>query len=129
MHPIFGKALGTIGLVLLTAGCGQKQRPGGDVPPMTGDVSMVIQNHHWNDVILYVIHDGVSERVGTVTAATTKSFILPMRRFGSAGAFRLGVTQIGGQERHLTETLVIRQGDHITYTLESDLDRSSVMIQ
>jgi hypothetical protein len=39
------------------------------------------------------------------------------------------VYQIGGEQRHVTELLVVQNGMHIIYTLESDLGRSSVMVQ
>ncbi len=64
-----------------------------------------------------------------VTAASPKSFVLPLWRFGPAGTCQLGVTQVGGPEANLTETPVVRANDRISHTLESDLDRSSVMIQ
>jgi hypothetical protein len=120
--------LGTAGLVLLVAGCGQQRPANGDVAPERGEISMVVQNNHWNDITLYLVHEGVSDRVGVVTAASTRSFVLPLRRFGTAGTFRLSAYQIGGDQYHVTELLPVQRDEHVTYTLESDLQRSSVTV-
>jgi hypothetical protein len=117
-------------LLVPSAGCGHSQAAAGaSATPMTGEVSVSVVNHFWSDVVLYIRHDGVTERVGMVTAASLKSFVLPLRRFGPDRTCQLGVTQIGGPAQNLTETLVVRANDQITYTLESDLNRSSVMVQ
>lgn len=128
MRVVLGKALAAVWVLALLAGCGQKKPATADVAPAAGEVSMVVQNHHWHDVTLYLVHDGVSDRVGTVTAASTRSFVLPLQRFGSAGTFRLSASQIGGDQRHVTEALVVQRGEHVTYTLESDLERSTVTV-
>lgn len=120
--------LGAFGLVLLLAGCGQKRPANGEVAPEGGEISMVVQNNHWHDITLYLVHEGVSDRVGVVTAASTRSFVLPLRRFGTAGTFRLSAYQIGGDQYHVTELLPVQRGEHVTYTLESDLQRSTVTV-
>jgi hypothetical protein len=129
MRTLVRPALGAVGLLLVAGGCAQKKPVTDDTPPLTGEVSIVVQNHHWNDVILYIVHDGVSDRVATVTATSTRSFVLPLRLFGPSGTFRLAAYQLGGDQRHVSEMLIVQRNEHITYTLESDLDRSSVMIQ
>ena len=128
MRLISLKALGAAGLVLLTAGCGQKQPANVDILPEGGEISVVVQNNHWNDMTLYLVHEGVSDRVGVVTAASTRSFVLPVQRFGAAGSFRLSAYQIGGDRYHVTEPLPVQRAEHITYTLETDLQRSSVTV-
>lgn len=120
--------LGAFGLVLLVAGCGQKRPVNDDVAPEGGEISMVVQNNHWHDMTLYLVHEGVSDRVGVVTAASTRSFVLPLRRFGTAGTFRLSAYQIGGDQYHVTELLPVQRDEHVTYTLENDLQRSSVTV-
>lgn len=120
--------LAAFGLVLLVAGCGQKRPVNDDVAPEGGEISMVVQNNHWHDMTLYLVHEGVSDRVGVVTAASTRSFVLPLRRFGTAGTFRLSAYQIGGDQYHVTELLPVQRDEHVTYTLENDLQRSSVTV-
>lgn len=122
------RMLGGLGMLLLIAGCGQKRPVNDDVAPIGGEISMVVQNNHWNDITLYLVHEGVSDRVGVVTAASTRSFVLPLRRFGTAGTFRLSAYQIGGDQYHVTELLPVQRGEHVTYTLENDLQRSSVTV-
>jgi hypothetical protein len=113
---------------LLLAACARHQGVPDDVTPMAGEVAIVVQNHNWNEVNVYILHDGVRDRLGTVTAASTQSFVVPLRRFGPSAVFRLVAMQIGSNDTYQTETLLVQAGQQITYTLESDLRRSSVMV-
>jgi len=92
------------------------------------EVGLVVENHNWSDVRIYLVHDGVSERIGTVTAAKTESFVLPGRYFASMAGIQLQAYAIAGAQPYTTETLTIHPGDIITFSLESRLDHSSILI-
>jgi hypothetical protein len=113
--------------VQLSAGCRHAKVPDGvSIQPVTGSVSIVIVNRNALDATLYVVHDGFRERLGTVTAATQSSFELPFARLGAGREFYLVADPIGGKQPARTETLQGLDGLVITWTLESDLRRSSV---
>jgi hypothetical protein len=92
------------------------------------DIAVVVENHHWNDVIVSVIHDGVTERVGLATAAKTSTFYFPSRRLGPSGLIRLRGHAVGAPDSHITDGFVVHGGQEIQWTLESDLARSSVAV-
>jgi hypothetical protein len=117
-------------LILLIAACARSK----DTPPApsswaNAEVGLIVQNHNWSDVRIYVVHDGVSERIGLVTAASVGTFILPGRYFASQGGIRLQAYAIAGDQPYTTETLTLHPGDAITWTLESRLDHSSILIR
>jgi hypothetical protein len=87
-----------------------------------------VENHHWNDVIVSVLHDGVVDRVGLATAVKTSTFILPSRRLGTAGIVRLRSHAVGGPDYHTTDSFAVQPGQEIQWTLESDLEHSSVAV-
>lgn len=87
---------------------------------------LVVTNHHFLDIVIYVEHDGQRSRVGTITAATTERFRLPWHLVSASRQFRLLGEVIGSSEAVRTETLTIQAGQHIEWTLEHDLQRSSV---
>ena len=92
-------------------------------------MGLIVQNHNWSDVRIYVVHDGVSERVGLVTAAAVGTFILPGRFFASQAGIQLQAYAIAGDQPYTTEVLTLHPGDAITWTLESQLDHSSILIR
>ena len=88
----------------------------------------MVENHHWSDVIVSVVHDGVVERIGLATAVKNSTFIIPIRRLGTSGLMRLRGHPVGSPEDHTTDAFLIQPGQQIEWTLESDLARSSVAV-
>ena len=90
------------------------------------DVPLEVDNHNWLDMVIYVIHDGERTRVGTASASSQTSFTLPARLVGQSHEVRLLGHPIGGEGAALTETVTVQPGQYIAWTLETDLDRSSI---
>jgi hypothetical protein len=95
-------------------------------PEGTTDVPLEIANHNWLDVIIYVVRDGQSTRVGIASASSSASFTLPARLLGQGREIRLWGHPIGGTGGTLTESVVVQPGQWIEWTLESDLSRSAI---
>lgn len=93
------------------------------------EVALVVVNHNWNDVRIYLLHDGITERVGTVSAASNATFFLPGRDFASGAGFRLRASPLGDPQGFTSENLVIQPNQIITWTLETQLPRSSILIR
>ena len=56
-------------LLLGSLACaGQRTASDGATPRASGQVVLMVENHHWNDVIVYLLHDGVADRLGMATA-------------------------------------------------------------
>ena len=115
-------------LALLAACARSKDNPPAPSSWANAEVGLVVENHNWSDMRIYLVHDGVSERIGEVTAAKTKSFVLSGRYFESMAGIQLQAYAIAGDQPYTTEVLTIHPGDLITWTLESRLDHSSILI-
>lgn len=116
-------------LVLGAIGCGGHSGKASEpAPQSTGEVLLVVENHHWNDVVVSVLHDGVVDRVGLVTAVKTSTFVLPSRRLGPAGIIRLRAHAVGAPDSHTSDAFPVQPGQEIQWTLESDLSHSSVAV-
>ena len=115
------------GFILLPVGCA-RHGPA-SAPAGTGsEIVLVVENHHWNDVIISVLHDGVVDRVGLVTAVKTSTLVIPSRRLGTSGVIRLRAHAVGAPDDHTSDSFAVRPGQEIQWTLESDLARSSVAV-
>jgi hypothetical protein len=115
-------------LVLGAIGCGGHPGKASAPAPQSGEVTLVVENHHWNDVVVSVLHDGVVDRVGLVTAVMTSTFVLPSRRVGPAGIIRLRAHAVGAPDSHTSDAFPVQPGQEIQWTLESDLSHSSVAV-
>ncbi len=94
--------------------------------PPESEIALSVTNHNYLDVVIYVLHDGQQTRVGTVTGSSSQLFYLRPRLLGMGREILLLGHPIGGQTTARTETLVVQPGQYIEWTLETDLQRSSV---
>ncbi len=121
------RALISLPLILALAGCWRHRGEASVTSPYARS-TLHIENHHWLDVDIYVVHDGQRSRLGTVTAATSKDFIFPRSMVGQLGQIRLIADPVGSPEEIRTETIVVKPGNRVTWTLESSLSRSSLAV-
>lgn len=121
--------VGTVLAVLLVVACffNRSKSSGAaafEVP--AGEIALSVTNHNYLDVVIYILHQGQSTRVGTVTGSSSYTFYVPMRLFGQGREIQLVGDAIGSDAVARTEILIIRPGQFIEWTLETDLRRSSV---
>ena len=95
----------------------------------TAKTVLTIVNHHWGDVRIYLLHDGVTERIGFVNAASNATFFLPGRYFASGAGFQLRASPMGDPTGFTSEVLIVQPNQIVTWTLETQLPRSSVLIR
>jgi len=91
-----------------------------------GEIALNVTNHNYLDVVVYVLHDGLQTRVGTATGSSSTVFFLPSRLLGQGREIQLLGDPIGSTAYAITPTLVVQRGQYIEWTLETDLQRSSV---
>ena len=93
-----------------------------------GEVSVTVVNRNRIDVMVYVSHDGIRNRLGLATASTTTNFTLPLRMLGAGHEYRLIGDPLGVRIVITTETLTARDGDEVTWSLEDSFARSTVVV-
>jgi len=115
-------------LLLVASACWWHRKPaaGGELDVPSGEIALRVTNHNYLDVTVYVLHDGQRTRVGTVTGSSTEVFFFPIRLLGQGREIELLGDPIGSPEVARTERLIVQPGQYIAWTLETDLQRSSV---
>ena len=98
--------------------------PATNVPE--GEIALSVTNHNYLDVVVYVLHDGLQTRVGTVTGSSSTVLFLAARLLGQAREIQLYGHAIGSDANVRTDILIVQPGQYIEWTLETDLRRSSV---
>jgi hypothetical protein len=96
------------------------------VPVPAGPVVLEVENHNWADVVLYVVHDGIQTRFAQVAAAHTLSLEIPDRLQGQMGVIRIAARRIGGTDNLISQAISLRGNSAVRFTIESNLNRSSV---
>lgn len=123
------KQVALVVLLLASAmpSCGRRR---GSLPEETpqAEWSLTVINRHSLDVTVFVISDGRRTHVGSVPSLRTVTYVLPSHLVGPGRTVRLEANAIGSRERGTTEALLVRGGQHVEWTLQGGLDRSSVAV-
>lgn len=91
-------------------------------------IQVMVENHNWSDMNVYLERDGMRTRLGTVTTATTRMFTLPRGALSRTGTFRLVADPIGSPATYITAPLLIAPGQRIEFTIENHVNISSVAV-
>jgi hypothetical protein len=116
--------------LMLVGGCSRATKVEGEretIYQAESELVIRVVNHSQLDAIVYLVHDGTRDRLGTVTAASTANFRVRSRQLGS-GEFVLLADPVGATRVSTSEALRTSQGTEFTWTLESDF-RSSVLVR
>jgi hypothetical protein len=117
---------------LTAAACSRATAETGDqaiADQTSATITVRIVNRSQLDAVIFLVHDGVRERLGAVTAATTSNFPVRTRVIGSSGEFTLLADPVGSRRATSSEALRLAQGTIFTWTLETDFSRGAVMVQ
>jgi hypothetical protein len=71
---------------------------------MSGDILLIVESPS-DRCRNQPIHDGTTERLGTVAPGATQKFTVPVRRPHRAADFTLGAFHLGATEGYVTEEL------------------------
>ncbi len=89
-------------------------------------IVLEVENHNWADVVLYVVHDGVQTRFAQVAAAHNVSIEIPPSLQGQMGIIKIAARRIGGTDSFVSQAISLRGNSAVRFTIESNLNRSSV---
>ena len=110
------------------SGCGSARHFEESPSPGNTEVVLEVENHHWKDIVIYLMNGNQSQRLGMVSGVSTNSFVFPFRQLATGGKVRLRANPVGGEASFTSEDVVIQSGQGIRWTLESDLKRSSLSV-
>ena len=111
-----------------TSACGSARHSKESPSPGNSEVLLEFDNHHWSDIVIYLMNGNQSQRLGMVSGVSTNNFVFPYRQIATGGRVRLRADPVGGQGSFTSEDVVIQNGQGIKWTLESDLRRSTIVI-
>jgi len=93
---------------------------------LASPVTLEVENHNWADVVLYLLHDGVQTRFTQVAAAHSLSIEIPESLQGQMRVIRIAARRIGGSDSYVSQAISLRGNSAVRFTIESNLNHSSV---
>jgi len=109
----------------LLCGCGFFPRYSAEPPEEQVVVS--VKNHNWSDVTVYLVADGLSQRLGRVSALGEATLDFASRWLNTSSSVRLRALPLAGQP-FTSETILVFPGQAIFWTLENNLQTSSFSV-
>jgi hypothetical protein len=114
-------------IVGVATSCSHNKRASDDMAGGS-DSTLHVENHHYGDVDIFVVHNGSRTRVGSVTASSDQTFTLNSRIIGTVGTLQILAHGIGEVGSISSESFAIRPGMQISWTLDSSLSRATLAI-
>jgi hypothetical protein len=117
-------------LLLLAAGCARSPAPAaGPSPVASADTShggssraiaVQVNNQNFNDMDVYLVHDGARWLVGQVGGLTQATLTVPANLVPADQRVRLSAEAIGGAGGTTTPLLIVAPGQQVYWTIGSD---------
>lgn len=90
--------------------------------------TLYVDNHNYQDVDIQVLHRGLKSHLGNVNASAATTIVLPKSLLSDLGEVQLIAHAIGTPYTITTAVIVLKPGTEVRWTLETDLNRSSISV-
>lgn len=85
-----------------------------DAPAPQARTTLQVDNRSFNDMTIYVLRSSQRVRLGTATGNGTTRFTIPPHLIFGATSLQFLADPIGGNQRPVSESIVVSAGDEIT---------------
>lgn len=133
-HPTFraprssGSRFPALLLVASLAACAHNPPPRPELGTAQANVIVTVRNQNVNDVDVFLLLNGVRQRLGTVVSQGSGNFEIAWDRIGPANGLSLIVAPIGAPGVYRTGQLTVQPGDQIALAVAPALVNSTVVI-
>lgn len=92
--------------------------------------TILVENRNFQDVVIWVLHDGIRSRLGTVTATSSANFVMKSQVLRQAGMLQFAAHAVGeGRRIFVSDPIAVQPGQRVEWILESGFERSSLTVQ
>jgi len=96
--------------------------------PATGPATLHVDNRNWQNVDIQVVHRGIQSHLGSVNASAVTEIVFPKDLLSDLGEVQLIAHAVGTPYTIRTQVIVLKPGTEVRWTLETDLNRSSIAV-
>lgn len=94
----------------------------------SGPATLHVDNHNFQDVDIQVLHRGIQSHLGSVNASAVTEIVFPKYLLSDLGEVQLIAHAIGTPYTIRTQVIVLKPGTEVRWTLETDLNRSTIAV-
>jgi len=113
-------------VVIASGACGHHHAPNESVA--SGAATLRVDNRNWQNVDIQVLHRGIESHLGSVNASAVTEIVFPKYLLSDLGEVQLIAHAIGTPYTIRTQVIVLKPGTEVRWTLETDLNRSTIAI-
>jgi len=97
--------------------------PAGETP-----ATLHVDNRNWQNVDIQVVHRGIQSHLGSVNASAVATIVFPKYLLSDLGEIQLIAHAIGTPYTITSQVIVLKPGTEVRWTLETDLNRSTIAV-
>ncbi|HEX6809499.1 MAG TPA: hypothetical protein VF118_16045 [Gemmatimonadaceae bacterium] len=94
----------------------------------SGPAILHVDNRNWQNVDIQVLHRGIQSHLGSVNASAETEIVFPKFLLSDLGEVQLIAHAIGTPYTIRTQVIVLKPGTEVRWTLETNLDRSTIAV-
>lgn len=94
----------------------------------SGPATLHVDNRNWQNVDIQVLHRGIQSHLGSVNASAETEIVFPKFLLSDLGEVQLIAHAIGTPYTIRTQVIVLKPGTEVRWTLETNLDRSTIAV-
>jgi len=118
---------------LLLGACHRAQSegptPADEMVEDTGPILLHVENHNFSDIVVHIGFSSARIRLGTARGLTNTELSFPSAYARGGSALVLIAAPIGSMDRFTSERFFVQPGQEVSWTLESRLVQSSLVIR
>ena len=122
-----------LALLVTVGGCASGPSPETSLEPSSetsaSSIRLTIESHNWADVVIYLEHEGQRSRLGLAKAASVTAMRIPASWAGSTQTVRLVAHRVGSRTDFRSEGFIVLSEQEVVWTLETDLQGSSLTLR
>lgn len=90
--------------------------------------TVLVENHNWSDMTVYLMRGSSRIRLGTVTSMSERRFKLPRAATTSGTDVRIMADPIGSSKGYVTGPITVTSGQDVIFNIENNLALSNYSI-
>lgn len=128
---------GILVVVLSASACGAFSQQAGSADPVDSqdqerrdqDITVLVKNNAWSSIHVYVVAGGQWSSLGVVSSQNRSDYTVPRSMLGGRNEIRLVADPIGSNRGYFSDPILVEPGDQVEWTLQNNLNLSSIMIR
>ena len=105
------------GVVAALVACARNAHPG--ARPLEPPTTVLVENRSWSEQTVYVVRSAQRTRLGQVSAASSRTFVIPRSLVFGATALRFIADPIGGDRLPVSQEITVIPGDQVRLIIPS----------